>query len=82
MLVFEETDERFRIDVERSRSGDYLFLITNSHTTSEVRYLRANDPLGEFELVAPREDNHEYYLESIRPAQQMRRWMARAFAAK
>ena len=62
-LLFEENDERFRIDVDRSRSGGYLFLTTNSHTTSEVRYLRANDSLGEFKLIAPREDNHEYYAE-------------------
>jgi oligopeptidase B len=54
---------RFRIDIERSRSGDYLFLVTNSHTTSEIRYLRASNPLGEFKLVSPREDNHEYYLD-------------------
>jgi len=62
-LLFEETDERFRIDIERSRSRDYLFLVTNSHTASEIHYLRAKDPLGEFELVAPREENHEYYLD-------------------
>ncbi|HLK03601.1 MAG TPA: S9 family peptidase [Candidatus Acidoferrum sp.] len=62
-LLFEETDERFRIDIERSRSGDYLFLVTNSHTTSEIRYLRASDALGEFRLIAPREDNHEYYVD-------------------
>ncbi|HLZ11276.1 MAG TPA: S9 family peptidase [Candidatus Acidoferrum sp.] len=62
-LLFEETDERFRIDIERSRSGDYLFLVTNSHTTSEIRYLGANDPFGEFKLIAAREDNHEYYLD-------------------
>ena len=62
-LLFEETDERFRIDIERSRSGTYLFLVTNSHTTSEIRYLRADNPLGEFKLIAPREDNHEYYLD-------------------
>jgi len=60
-LLFEETDERFRIEIERSRSGDYLFLITNSHTASEVLYLRANDPFGQFKLIAPREDDHEYY---------------------
>ncbi|HJZ64908.1 MAG TPA: S9 family peptidase [Candidatus Acidoferrum sp.] len=60
-LLFEETDERFRIDAERSRSGDYVFLITNSHTTSEVHRLRANDPLGTFQIIAPREDDHEYY---------------------
>lgn len=62
-LLFEETDERFRVDIERSRSRDYLFLVTNSHTASEIHYLRANDPLGEFRLVAAREDNHEYYLD-------------------
>ncbi|HET9804300.1 MAG TPA: S9 family peptidase [Candidatus Acidoferrum sp.] len=60
-LLFEEADERFRVDIERSRSGDYLFLVTNSHTTSEVRFLRADNPLGEFELIARREENHEYY---------------------
>ena len=62
-LIYEEKDERFRIDVERSRSGAYLFLVCNSHTTSEVRYLRADRPMSGFELVTPREDDHEYYLD-------------------
>jgi len=62
-LLFEETDERFRIDIERSRSGQYLFLVTNSHTTSEIRYLRADTPFENLRLIAPREDNHEYYLD-------------------
>jgi oligopeptidase B len=60
-LLYEESDERFHIDIERSRSGAYLILIINSHTTSEVRFLSAATPLGEFRLIAPREDNHEYY---------------------
>ena len=58
-LIFEETDERFRIAVERTRSGAFLLLTIASHTASEVRYLRADQPTGEFRLVAPREDNHE-----------------------
>lgn len=62
-LIYEEKDERFRIDVERSRSGAYLFLVCNSHTTSEVRYLRADSPRGAFQLVAARQDDHEYYLD-------------------
>jgi oligopeptidase B len=62
-LVYEEKDERFRIDVQRARSGAYLFLVCNSHTTSEVRFLRADQPLSPFQLVAPRENDHEYYLE-------------------
>jgi len=62
-LLLEEKDERFRMDVERSRSGAYLFLVINSHTTSEVRYLRADSPFGAFQLVEPRQDDHEYYLD-------------------
>ena len=41
-LIYEEKDERFRIDIERTRSGAYLLLSSNSHTTSEVRFLRAD----------------------------------------
>jgi oligopeptidase B len=62
-LLFEESDERFRIDIERARSGAYLFLVSNSHITSEVRFLSAREPLGEFRCMAPREENHEYYAE-------------------
>jgi len=62
-LWYEENDERFRMDVEKSRSGAYLFLVINSHTTSEVRHLRADRPRGRFRLVADREDDHEYYID-------------------
>jgi oligopeptidase B len=62
-LIYDERDERFRMDVERSRSGAYLFLVCNSHTASEVRFLRADSPMGGFQLVAEREDEHEYYLD-------------------
>jgi oligopeptidase B len=60
-LLYDESDERFHIDIERSRSGAYLMLGINSHTTSEIRFLSTANPLGEFRLIAPREDNHEYY---------------------
>jgi len=60
-LLYEETDERFRIGVERSRSGAFLFLPSASHTASEVRHLPADRPEGAFRLIAPRADEHEYY---------------------
>ncbi len=60
-LLYEEADERFRMEVERTRSGAFVLLTIVSHTASEVRFLQANQPSGEFQLVAPREDNHEYY---------------------
>ncbi len=62
-LLFEETDERFRIEIERTRSGAYLILLAASHTTSEVRFLTAGNPAGEFRVISPREDSHEYYAE-------------------
>ena len=61
LLLYEETDERFHVEVERTRSGGYLLLTVTSHTTSEVRFLSADDPFGQFQVIALREDNHEYY---------------------
>jgi len=60
-LLHEETDERFHVEIERTRSGGYLLLTSASHTASEVRYLLAGNPLGVFQIIATREDNHEYY---------------------
>lgn len=60
-LLYEEPDERFRLEVERTRSGAFLLLTIISHTTSEVRFLRADKPTADFRLIAPREDEHEYY---------------------
>ncbi|MGH7742172.1 MAG: S9 family peptidase [Candidatus Eiseniibacteriota bacterium] len=62
-LIYEEKDEKFDLDVSRSRSQSTLFLTIASHTTSEVRWLPANQPQGEWRLIAARESGHEYYLE-------------------
>src|SRR5215471_15510228 len=61
VLVYEEPDERFNIGVGRSRSGKYLFLEIGSHTTSEFRYLDAATPTGEWKVMAPRQQDIEYY---------------------
>src|SRR6202045_3247628 len=63
ILLYEEKDERFRIGVERTRSGSFLVLTSGSHTASEVRFLSAKHAGGSFLLIAPREDNHEYYVD-------------------
>jgi oligopeptidase B len=59
-LVYEEPDERFNLGVTRARSGEFLFLISASHTTTEVRFVDAARPAGEWRLIAPREQDHEY----------------------
>jgi oligopeptidase B len=62
-LIYEEKDERFQLDVSRTRSDRFLIVSSYSHTTSEVRYLPANQPRGELRLIAAREQDHEYDLE-------------------
>jgi oligopeptidase B len=60
-LVYEEADERFNIGVGKTRDGKYLILESASHTTSEERLLSADDPAGEWRLIAERQDSIEYY---------------------
>jgi oligopeptidase B len=63
VLVHEETDERFFTGVGRTQSERYLVIGASSKITSEVRVLEADDPTGEFRVVAPRQDGVEYSLE-------------------
>ncbi|HEY0173453.1 MAG TPA: S9 family peptidase, partial [Pyrinomonadaceae bacterium] len=62
-LVYEEKDEMFGVNVERSRSRGYLFLTSASHTTSEVRYVPAGKPGEAFRVLLPRDAGHEYYVD-------------------
>ncbi len=60
VLVYEEKDERFNAYIGRTRSRAWLVLSAHSHTTSEDRVLKSDAPTGEWTLVAPREQEHEY----------------------
>ena len=62
-VVFEEKDERFNIEVSRTRSKKYLLLTDASHISSEVRFLDAAQPAGGWKLIAPHVDNLEYYVD-------------------
>ena len=63
LLIYEETDERFNIGAGRTRDDQYIILESSSHTTSEERFLPAEEPDGKWRLIAPRRDNIEYYAE-------------------
>ena len=60
-LIYEEADERFNIGAGRTRDGRYILLESASHTTSEERFLPADSPASSFRLIAPRQDDVEYY---------------------
>ena len=60
VLVYEEKDERFNLGVGKTRDCKYLLMEAGSHTTSECRFLSAETPEGEFQMIAPRVDEQEY----------------------
>jgi oligopeptidase B len=62
-LVYEETDERFWVGVELSRSARFVMIDAQSKITSEVRTIPADDPTAEPTLVAPRRQGIEYAVE-------------------
>jgi oligopeptidase B len=59
-LVYEETDEAFYLSLNTTRSQAYILLSADSKITSEVRFLDANAPNGEFRIIHPREKGVEY----------------------
>ncbi|MGD0525595.1 MAG: S9 family peptidase [Polyangiaceae bacterium] len=61
-LVYDEKDEKFNLGIERTRSRAFFVVTSASRTTSEVRVLDTAHPGGALRLVAPREQDHEYYV--------------------
>ncbi len=63
VVVHHESDERFWVSVGRSRSDRFLMVGAGSKVTSEYLVLDADDPTGEFRVVAPRRQGVEYGVE-------------------
>lgn len=59
-LVYHEPDEEFDIFSYRSRDRQMIFLGSQAKTSSEYRYLPANQPNGTLKVLLPREKDHEY----------------------
>lgn len=63
VLLYEEKDERFRIDLVRTRSKGFLLLTALSKDENETRFLAAGDPKGEWKVVVPRRDKLIYIVD-------------------
>jgi oligopeptidase B len=59
-LVYEEKDELFDIGVSRSLDKAVIFVHAFSKTSTEARYIRADDPNGTLKVILPRQPEHEY----------------------
>ena len=59
-LLYEEKDELFDIGVGRSRDKAIIQLEAASKTSTESRFIPANDPNAAWKLIIPRQPDHEY----------------------
>jgi len=59
--VYNDPDELYDIAISKTRDLKYLLLLSEAKDTSEARYLRADQPAGDFNVFLPREKGHRYY---------------------
>lgn len=65
VLVYEETDPTFSVYIWKTRSEGYLLIQSEQTLTSEMRYLDADNPQGEFRVMVPRERGVEYSADHV-----------------
>jgi oligopeptidase B len=53
-VVYEEKDPSNYIYIERSKSDEYLFIVSRATLSAETRILKADNPLGTFQVFQPR----------------------------
>lgn len=58
--VYAENDDTFYVYIGKSKSEKYLIISSNSTLTSEMQYLEADNPLGNFTMFQPRIRGVEY----------------------
>ncbi|HEU0295260.1 MAG TPA: S9 family peptidase [Anaerolineales bacterium] len=61
VLIFHEEDEHFNLYVYKSRDDKFIFTGHHSTLTTEMRYLSADQPVGELTVIARREHGVEYF---------------------
>lgn len=59
-LLYEEKDELFDIGTFRSRDKAVILMGAFSKTSTEMRYIPANNPNAEWKTIIPRQADHEY----------------------
>jgi oligopeptidase B len=60
VLIYEEPDDHYYLGVGRTKDDRFILMSLDSKVTSEVRALRADDPLGSFSIIEPRRQGVEY----------------------
>jgi len=63
VLIYHEPDDAYFLSVGKTRSQAYILMSLESKITSEVHFLAANNPSGDFKLIHPRTTGIEYDVE-------------------
>ncbi len=58
-LVYEERDGRYNSGVYKSKTDEFIFILSRSSTTTEVRMLSADNPEGQFTIFRERQQGVE-----------------------
>src|SRR5262249_17510340 len=58
-LLYEEKDTGFNVYGWRTRNKKFLIMLSGSETSTEARFLAANDPTGEWKILAVRKPGSE-----------------------
>lgn len=66
VLVFEEDDDTFYLDLNKTLDESFITLSHDSTITSEVSILDSNKPLSSFTPVIARKEGHEYTVEKAK----------------
>ena len=62
-VIYQEDDESFWMGVEATKDEKYVLLALESQTSSEYRFLKADNPTGPFKLLQARTPDLEYDVE-------------------
>ncbi|MCZ2122108.1 MAG: S9 family peptidase [Anaerolineales bacterium] len=61
VLIFHETDDAFSVMVSKTRSDQFIMTHHSSATSQEMRFLPADQPKADLQIIQKREPKHEYY---------------------
>lgn len=59
-LVYHEEDGDYWSGVYRSKSGAYIVIYSEGHSSSDYQIIRADDTIGDFMNFSKRQKNHKY----------------------
>ncbi len=75
ILVYQEDDAQYTVSVGRSRDDAMIVVMLSSSMTSEVRYLRAEQPTDDLAVLEVRRHGIEYGVEHFTDAQGRGWWL-------